>query len=96
MDKLTIVVSIIGIFGTISSIYFAYIAYKKKDRNEIKNEGLKEGTTLTDIMYIKASIDRVLENLNKVEKRYDELQKRLMDVIEKVHKLTIVVDKIKE
>ena len=95
MDKLTIVVSIIGIIGTISSICFAYIAYRNKNICDIKNEGLKEGSTLSDINYIKTSIEQVLEKIVTLDKRYNALQNRLMAVIEKVHQLTNIVDKMK-
>lgn len=37
MEKLTIVVSIIGIIGTISSIYFAYKAVNKNKLTEEKD-----------------------------------------------------------
>ena len=95
MEKITLAVSIIGIIGTISSIYFAYIAYRRKNNEEAKNEGLKEGSTISDINYIKLSIEQVLKKLVMLDNRYNALQNRLIDVTEKVHQLTTIVDKIK-
>ena len=46
MNVLTTVVSIIGILGTLSSIFFAYVALKKNNLNEEKIEGKTEGTLL--------------------------------------------------
>ena len=34
MDALTITVSMIGIIGTLSSIFFAYLAFKKRSMDE--------------------------------------------------------------
>ena len=39
MEKLTIIVSIIGIIGTLSSIFFAYLACKKTNMQEQKVDG---------------------------------------------------------
>ena len=43
MEKLTVVVSIIGVIGTISSVFFAYLACRrnlvKDEHTEAKNEG---------------------------------------------------------
>ena len=87
MDKLTIVVSLIGIIGTISSIYFAYLACKKNNLQEQKKDGKSEGLMLSDISYIKASIDRVEQNLNKVDDRYRNTLERLVKVEETVSNL---------
>ena len=54
MERLTIVVSVIGIIGTLSSIFFAYLAFKKNERIEAKNEGKQQGSIFSDIGYINA------------------------------------------
>ena len=77
MDKLTVVVSIIGIIGTLSSIFFAYLACKKSNMQEQKVEGKTEGAMLSDIGYIKACVDRVEKNLNKVDERYRIILERV-------------------
>ena len=52
MDKLTIVVSVIGILVTLSSIFFAYIVCKKNSKQELRVDGKTEGAMLSDIVYI--------------------------------------------
>ena len=92
MNVLTIVVSIIGILGTISSIFFAYVALKKNNLNEEKIEGKTEGIFLSDIGYIKACVDRVEKNLFKVDERYHSIVERVAKVEEAVTNLTKRID----
>ena len=73
MERLTTVVSIIGIIGTMSSIFFAYLAFKKNEKIEAKNEGKSQGSIFSDIGYIKACVDRVEKNLSKVDEGYKDL-----------------------
>ena len=94
MEKLTIVVSIIGIIGTLSSIFFAYIACKKTNMQEQKVDGKTEGAMLSDIGYIKACVDRVEKNLSKVDERYRNIAERLAKVEEAVANVTKRVDEL--
>lgn len=84
MDALTITVSMIGIIGTLSSIFFAYLAFKKRSMDEEKNEGKNEGRVLSDICYIKSCVEQALKNLNKVDERYRDILERLVRVEETV------------
>ena len=95
MEKLTIMVSIIGIIGTLSSIFFAYLACKKTNMQEQKVDGKTEGAMLSDIGYIKACVDRVEKNLSKVDERYRNILERLVKVEEAVANVTKRVDYMK-
>ena len=92
MNVLTIVVSIIGILGTISSIFFAYVALKKNNLNEEKIEGKTEGIFLSDIGYIKACVDRVEKNLFKVDERYHIIVERVAKVEEAISSISKRID----
>ncbi len=94
MNNLTVVVSVIGIIGTISSIFFAYLACKKSNMREQKEDGKTEGVVLSDIRYIKACVDRVEKNLNKVDERYMNITQRLAKVEEAVANVTKRVDEL--
>ncbi len=87
MNSLTIIVSIIGIIGTLSSIFFAYLAFKKTSLNEQKVVGKTEGIFLSDIGYIKACVDRVEKNLNTVDERY-------RSIVERVAKVEVAISNI--
>ena len=80
MNTLTIVLSIISVLGTISSILFAYLAFKRNNQAEDKNEGKNQGVLISDVGYIKSSIDRMERSLEKVEDRYHDLFNRLVKV----------------
>jgi len=84
MNNLTTAVSIIGIIGTISSVFFAYLAFKRNDKSEIKIQGKSEGTIMSDIVHIKDCVDRLEKNLNKVDERYRNILERLVKVEESV------------
>ncbi len=80
MEKLTIVVSIIGIIGTISSIYFAYKAVNKNKITEEKDNAKHEQIIISDIGYIKACVNRVEKNLNIVDERYRDCVERIAKI----------------
>lgn len=88
MERLTTVVSIIGIIGTLSSIFFAYLAFKKNEKIEAKNEGKSQGSIFSDIGYIKACVDRVEKNLSKVDEGYKDILERLAKVEATIKQIT--------
>lgn len=89
---MTIAMTIISILGTISSIYFAYMALKNNRHKEDIKSGKKEGIMITDISYIKECVDRVEKNLYKV----DECYKSLLERINKVEGNIDIINKIIE
>lgn len=91
MDNLTI---LIGIVGTLSSIFFAYLAFKRNNALDQKTEAKHEGAMFSDIGYIKACVDRVEKNLNKVDERYRDMLQRLSKAEEAILNVTKRVDEI--
>ncbi|MDE7263710.1 MAG: hypothetical protein K2N64_03525 [Anaeroplasmataceae bacterium] len=77
-----IVVGIIGLIGTLSSICFAYLAFRRNHTTDTKKDGKAEGVLISDIGYIKSSIDRMEGKLDKVETNYQDLLSRLIRVEE--------------
>ena len=73
-----IIISIIGVIGTISAIIFAYLAFRRNDSNDIKDKSQKYGELLSDIAYIKSSIDRMESKLDKVENNYYIILERII------------------
>ncbi|MDL2292548.1 hypothetical protein LJC17_03050 [Acholeplasma sp. OttesenSCG-928-E16] len=80
----TIILSIISVLGTLSSITFAYLAFKRNNKTDDKNEGKAHGVLISDVGYIKSSIDRMERSLEKVEERSIELSNRLVEVEQSV------------
>ena len=82
MKELTI--SIISIIGTISTTVFAYLAFRRKDKNEIKVSQRKETELMLDVKYIKKSTERMEEKIDQLDRNYNELQTRLIKVEERL------------
>ena len=87
MEKLTVVVSIIGVIGTISSIFFAYLACRRNLVKDEHTEAKNEGAILSDIGYIKACVDRVDERYRNVVERLAKVEEAVANVIKRVDEL---------
>ena len=85
---------LIGFLGTLSSIVFAYLAFKRNNKEDDKTVGKTEGVMFSDIGYIKACVDRVEKNLNKVDERDRNVLERLAKVEEALFNVTKRVDEI--
>ena len=86
--------SLVGLFASISSIVFAYLAFKRSNKQEQRDEGKSEGVMFSNIGYIKACVDRVEKNLNKVDERYRNFAERIAKLEESVVNVTKRVDEI--
>lgn len=92
--KFETTVALVGFFASISSIVFSYLAFKRSNMHEQKSEGKKEGVMFSDIGYIKACVDRVEKNLNKVDERYKNVIERLAKVEESLINVNKRVDEM--
>lgn len=90
-----IVVILVGLLASVSSIVFAYLAFRRSDKIEHHSEGRTEGAMFSDIGYIKACVDRVEKNLNKVDERYRNIAERLAKLEEGLANVTKRVDEFR-
>ena len=79
----------ISVLGTVAGILFAYLGYRKgqrdelnRQKNEYKKEGIEAGTLKTDIEYIKRRSDDVLLEQKETNKNINVLSERLTRVEE--------------
>lgn len=72
------IISFIGIFISMISLLLAYLAFKRNEKKDSKEEGKSEGLILSDIGYIKACVDRMEKNLNKVDESYEDIIVRIV------------------
>ena len=75
-----LIIVLVGFFASISSIVFAYLAFRRSEKEEQKTDGKTEGVMFSDIGYIKACVDRVEKNLNKVDESHRSIAERLAKV----------------
>lgn len=89
-----IIVILIGLCASISSILFSYLSFKRSDKKDHELDAKNEGVMFSDIGYIKACVDRVEKNLNKVDERYRNIAERLAKLEESVVNVTKRVDEM--
>ena len=88
-------ISILGLVTSLLSIMFAFLAFKRSEKHDIKKEGKNEGLILSDIGYIKAGVDRMEKNITSVDERYREVLERLSRVEEGLDNTKRIVNEIK-
>lgn len=88
-------ISILGLVTSLLSIMFAFLAFKRSEKHDIKKEGKNEGLILSDIGYIKACVDRMEKNITSVDERYREVLERLSRVEEGLDNTKRIVNEIK-
>ena len=92
--SLELSIALVGVLASISSIVFAYLAFKRGEKQDQKTDAKTEGVMFSDIGYIKACVDRVEKNLNKVDERYRNIAERMAKLEESVSNVTKRVDDI--
>lgn len=84
MNEIDIVLSVISVVGTLSSILFAFLTFRRNDKGDNKQEGKNEGVLISDVGYIKSSIDPIEKTLDKLEEKFDDLRSRIIKIEQKV------------
>ncbi|MCM1130985.1 MAG: hypothetical protein NC310_02975 [Roseburia sp.] len=80
MSELSIAISVVGILCSISSIALAYLAFKRNLKSDDKSEGKYEGQLLTDISYIAKTLQKLNEDVTKLDERNRTMVERLAKV----------------
>lgn len=83
------ILALLGALGTIVGIISAFLGYKQG----IKKEGANNGTLLTDVGYIKRSVDDLKHDQKEITKTIDGLTERVIRVEDSVRQLDERVDK---
>lgn len=81
------IISLIGVIGVITSITFSYLAYKRSGNKDLHSQAQREGILISDIAYIKSSIDRMESKLDNVENNYQSLLMRIVRLEENYNNL---------
>lgn len=78
MSNTEVILTVISVIGTLSSILFAYLAFRRADRKEDKNAGKNEGILISDLGYIKSSTERIEKRLDKLDNSHTDLHTRVV------------------
>lgn len=68
----------------IVSVFIAWLAFRQKKDNNIKDEGKELGSMKSDIAYIKAGIDDLKANDKAKDERLDKMSETLARVEERL------------
>lgn len=80
MDATNIVLTIISVAGTLGSIIFAFLAFSRNSKNDIKKEAIALESIKVDCKYTRDSVDRI-------DRRLDEYEKSQVKILERITKL---------
>lgn len=81
-----IIISLISSIIPFLSFLLALLTFKKKFINKTKEEGVNEGLILSDIRYIKESVNRLEKTFTKADEDYRKLEIRITKLEEKMRK----------
>jgi len=86
--------ALLGAAGTICSIIFAFVNYKKREDEENYTEGNRDGNLIADTQYIKRRIDDVLLEQRDTNKSINALSERVTRVEESSKQAHKRIDRI--
>ncbi len=92
MDTTTIVLTFISVLGTLSSIIFAVLAFRRNERGDQKQVGKNEGALMSDVGYIKSSLDRIEKSLDKLEDGHSNLDGRVIKLESETKNISLKID----
>lgn len=74
----------ISVISTLSAIFFGFVAFRRSDKKEIKEDGAERAVIVSELGYIKASLDDIKRKQEaqdaKQEERHLEVITRLTAV----------------
>lgn len=91
-----LLISLIGLIGALSSIIFSYLAFKRSNKKDDKEEGKAEGVMISDIGYIKACVDRLEKNFNKVDELYKNISERVIKIETSLTNLSLRIEQLEQ
>lgn len=77
MTGMEVFTTVLGIGGTVCTIVFGYIAFRRNNKNDDTAEGKKDGVLLTEIGYIKSGVDDIKRKQEKEDERHLKVVERL-------------------
>lgn len=80
MSEVSIAISVLGFIGSLSSIIFAYLAFKRNADKDSKEDGENVGQLQADIKYIVKTLSKLEEEFSKLDDRDRQMLERLAKV----------------
>ena len=80
MNGQDIILSIIGVVGTLSSIIFAFLAFTRNSKADTKKDAV-------DLASIKIDCKYTRDNIERLDRRFDEYERKQINIAERITKL---------
>jgi len=80
MSTLEIILTVISVAGTICAIVFGYKTFARNNRNDETETGMNLGVIMTDLGYIKATLDEIKRQNEKRDDQYIQAVERIAKV----------------
>lgn len=94
MNSTEIVLAIISVIGTISSVAFAFLAFTRNNKNDLKKDAVDIASIKIDSKYTRDGIDRIDRRLDDYEKSQVKIMERLTKLEEHNKRTDARLDKL--
>ncbi len=93
---ITVLVTLVGVVGTISGIYFGFWKAKKDEQKTLKEDTVQDTVVATKLDYISKGVDDIRLDIKAQDKRISDVVERLIKVEESTKSAHHRIDSLEE
>lgn len=73
-----------GLLCGVIGAALSYLAFTRNQKHDADQEGRETGEVLTELRYIRSSIDSIIRKMDKIEERNQEIGEKLVELDQSV------------
>lgn len=81
------ILAVLSVIGTLSSILFAYLAFRRNRDKDIKDDSMHTTNVAVDIAAIKIDVKYARDSLSRIDQRLDDYERGQAKLIERVARI---------
>ncbi|XZI53218.1 hypothetical protein ACSXD3_18055 (plasmid) [Clostridium perfringens] len=93
---ITVLVTLVGLVGTVSGIYFGFWKAKKDEQKTLKEDTVQDTVVATKLDYISKGVDDIRLDIKAQDKRISDVVERLIKVEESTKSAHHRIDSLEE
>lgn len=93
---ITVLVTLVGLVGTVSGIYFGFWKAKKDEQKALKEDTVQDTVVATKLDYISKGVDDIRLDIKAQDKRISDVVERLIKVEESTKSAHHRIDSLEE
>ncbi|EOU1596836.1 hypothetical protein EHZ13_14950 [Clostridium perfringens] len=93
---ITVLVTLVGVVGTVSGIYFGFWKAKKDEQKTLKEDTVQDTVVATKLDYISKGVDDIRLDIKAQDKRISDVVERLIKVEESTKSAHHRIDSLEE